>query len=105
TKWETIWRVMLPAASPGIVAGVILAIGRAVGETAALIYTIGSGTALATGPFESARVLAMHIFLTITEGQSIDKAFASAMVLVVLVLIINVVARLTVRRFFRHGAT
>jgi ABC-type phosphate transport system permease subunit len=47
----------------------------------------------------------MHIFLTITEGQSIDKAFASAMVLVVLVLIINVVARLTVRRFFRHGAT
>jgi len=105
TKWETIWRVMLPAASPGIVAGVILAIGRAVGETAALIYTIGSGTALATGPFESARVLAMHIFLTITEGQSIDKAFASAMVLFVLVLIINVVARLTVRRFFRHGAT
>lgn len=70
----------------------ILAIGRAIGETAALIYTIGSGTDIATSLTSSSRVLAMHIFLTITEGQSTDKAFASALVLIILVLIINTVA-------------
>jgi phosphate transport system permease protein len=103
TKWETIWNVMIPAASPGITGGVVLAIGRAVGETAALIYTIGSGTDLADGLLQSARVLAMHIFLTITEGQSMDRAFSSAMVLIVLVLAINVAARYFMRRLFRHG--
>jgi len=81
----------------------VLAIGRAVGETAALIYTIGSGTDLADGLLQSARVLAMHIFLTITEGQSMDRAFSSAMVLIVLVLAINVAARYFMRRLFRHG--
>ncbi|PKL14376.1 MAG: phosphate ABC transporter, permease protein PstA [Spirochaetae bacterium HGW-Spirochaetae-8] len=103
TKAETIWKVILPTASPGITTGIILAIGRAVGETAALIYTIGSSTDFATGPLESARVLAMHIFLTITEGQSFDRAFASALVLVVLVLGINLLARFSARRLFKHG--
>ncbi len=103
TKWETIIKVLLPAASPGIVTGIILAIGRAVGETAALIYTIGSGVDFATGPLSSARVLAMHIFLTITEGQRMDRAFASAMVLVFLVLFINILARISARRLIRNG--
>ena len=92
TRIETIFRVVLPSAKRGIVTGMILAIGRAIGETAALIYTIGSGTDIATSLTSSSRVLAMHIFLTITEGQSTDKAFASALVLIILVLIINTVA-------------
>jgi phosphate transport system permease protein len=103
TKIETIWKVVLPTASPGITTGIILAIGRAVGETAALIYTIGSSTGFASGPLDSARVLAMHIFLTITEGQSLDRAFASALVLVVLVLFINILARFSARRLLKHG--
>lgn len=103
TKVETIWKVVLPTASPGITTGIILAIGRAVGETAALIYTIGSSTGFATSPLDSARVLAMHIFLTITEGQSFDRAFASALVLVVLVLFINILARFSARRLLKHG--
>ena len=103
TKWETIIKVLLPAASPGIVTGIILSIGRAVGETAALIYTIGSSVDFASGLLSSARVLAMHIFLTITEGQRMDRAFASAMVLVFLVLFINILARLSARRFLRNG--
>lgn len=93
TRMETIWKVVLPAASSGITTGLILAIGRAVGETAALIYTIGSSTDFVRSLTSSSRVLAMHIYLTITEGQSFDKAFASALVLVVVVLTINFIAR------------
>jgi phosphate transport system permease protein len=103
TKWETIWKVVVPAASPGILAGIILAIGRAIGETAVLMYTIGSSTETATSILSSARVLSMHIYLTITEGQSLDKAFASALVLLVLVLFINMIARAIIRRVFSHG--
>ncbi len=93
TRIETIWKVVLPAASNGITTGIILAIGRAVGETAALIYTIGSSTDFVKSLTSSSRVLAMHIYLTITEGQSFDRAFASALVLVVVVLTINFIAR------------
>lgn len=93
TRIETIWKVVLPSASNGIATGIILAIGRAVGETAALIYTIGSSTDFVKSLTSSSRVLAMHIYLTITEGQSFDRAFASALVLVVVVLSINFVAR------------
>lgn len=93
TKMETIWRVVLPSALNGITTGIILAMGRALGETAALLYTIGSSTAIATGLFSGSRVLALHIMLTINEGQSFDKAFASAFVLIVMVLAINTFAR------------
>lgn len=103
TKAETIWKVIIPAASPGIITGIILAIGRAMGETAALIYTVGSSTDFALGPLDSARVLAMHIYLTITEGQSLDRAFASALVLLVMVLAINIIARSSARRLLNHG--
>lgn len=92
TRVETIWKVVLPAAKRGIVTGMILAIGRAVGETAALIYTVGSGAALATSPMMPARTLAMHIYLTITEGQGLDKAFATALVLMVLVCVFDFAA-------------
>ncbi|AEC01665.1 phosphate ABC transporter permease PstA [Parasphaerochaeta coccoides] len=98
TKMETIWRVVLPSALNGITTGIILAMGRAIGETAALLYTIGSSTAVATGLSSGSRVLALHIMLTINEGQSFDKAFASAFVLIVVVLIINTTARWMMNR-------
>lgn len=93
TRIETIVKVILPSAVNGITTGIILAIGRAVGETVALIYTIGSSTDFVKNLGSSARVLSMHIYLTITEGQSFDRAFASALVLVVVVLTINIIAR------------
>lgn len=101
TKIETIWKVVLPSAANGITTGIILAIGRAVGETAALIYTIGSSTDFVKSLTSSSRVLAMHIYLTITEGQSFDRAFASAFVLVVVVLTINFIARVLMTSSFR----
>jgi len=98
TKIETITKIVLPSASKGITTGVVLAIGRALGETAALIFTIGSSTSFSTGLRSSSRVLAQHIFLIITEGGSIDEAFASALVLVVLVLIINSITKIIMRK-------
>lgn len=98
TKMETIWRVVLPSALNGITTGIILAMGRAIGETAALLYTIGSSTDVTSGLLSGARVLALHIMLTINEGQSFDKAFASAFVLIIVVLIINSMARWMMNR-------
>ncbi len=96
TRTETIWKVVVPSARRGIITGLILAVGRAIGETAALIYTIGSGTALATSISMPSRPLAMHVYLSITEGQGMDKAFATAFVLMVLVFVFDITAnRLT----------
>jgi phosphate transport system permease protein len=97
TKIESITSIVLPAAKKGIITGLILAMGRALGETAALVFTIGSSTNIATGFTSSSRVLAQHIYLTIIEGQSIDKAFASALILIILELIINSIAKKMLR--------
>lgn len=93
TKIETIFKIVLPAAKNGIVTGLILATGRALGETAALVFTIGSSTDVATSLTSSSRVLAQHIYLSIIEGQSIDRAFAAALQLIILELIINSIAK------------
>ncbi len=93
TKIQTIFRVVLPAAFPAISSGIILATGRALGETAALIYTMGSNYNLTAGLFDSTRTLAVHLYLIIAEGISTDRAFASATVLIVFILIINTASR------------
>ena len=87
-KLRTIFRIVLPSAVPGISSGVILAIGRVVGETAALLYTAGSVADYA-GPMNSGRTLAIHMYVLSNEGLHIDKAYATAVVLLVLVVVIN----------------
>ncbi len=101
TKVQTIFRVVLPAAFPAIASGVILAVGRALGETAALIYTMGSNYNLTEGLFDSTRTLAVHIYLIIAEGISSDRAFAAGTVLIFFILIINTSARLLINRMGR----
>ncbi len=98
TKIQTIFRVVLPAAFPAISSGVILALGRALGETAALIYTMGSNYNLTEGLFDSTRTLAVHIYLIIAEGISSDRAFASGTILIFFILIINTSARFLIGR-------
>jgi phosphate transport system permease protein len=98
TKIETILKISLPNATEGIIGGVILAIGRAAGETAALLYTIGSGTEVANGLFSPARSLAMHIYLTVSEGRGLDGAFAASLVLMLVVLVTNRIARMFFRK-------
>ncbi len=98
TKLQTIARVVVPAASSGILTGLILAIGRAVGETAALLFTMGSDYKLATGLFSSARSLSAHVYLLFAEGISFDRAFSTATVLILVVLAFNAGAKLLVGR-------
>lgn len=88
-KLRTVFRIVLPAAMPGILAGIILAIGRIVGETATLIYTSGTVAKVAEGLFRPGRTLAIHMYLLASEGLYMDQAYATAVVLLVLVVGIN----------------
>lgn len=88
-KLRTVFRVVLPSAVPGILAGVILAVGRIVGETAALIYTAGTVPEIAVNPMNSGRTLAVHMYNLSNEGLFMDKAYATAVVLLVMVVGIN----------------
>lgn len=88
-KLRTIFRVVLPVAMPGILSGVILSIGRIVGETAALIYTFGTATRLADGFFNSGRTLSVHMYMLSNEGLHVGESFATGVVLLFIIFIIN----------------
>jgi phosphate transport system permease protein len=89
TKLQTIIKVVVPAASPGILTGVILSIGRVAGETAVLIYTLGSNYELVRGPSSSARVLSLHLYSMFSEAISFDRCFATAAILIFIMLLVN----------------
>ncbi|MGM9973566.1 MAG: ABC transporter permease subunit, partial [Clostridiaceae bacterium] len=91
-KLRTIFKVVLPSAVPGILAGVILGVGRIVGETAALIYTAGTIAQLPDGLFTSVRTLSVHMYVLSGEGLNTNQAYATAVVLLIIVLIINSVS-------------
>ncbi|HZW50037.1 MAG TPA: phosphate ABC transporter permease PstA [Bacillota bacterium] len=88
-RLRTIFTIVLPAAMPGILAGVILSIGRIVGESAALIYTAGTASQIATGLFSSGRTLSVHMYNISNEGLYISQTYATAVVLLLLVALIN----------------
>lgn len=88
-KLRTIFKIVLPSAVPGILSGIILSIGRIVGETAALIYTAGTVPDAATKLTSSSRTLSVHLYCLLNEGLHTDQAYATAVVLLVVVLIIN----------------
>lgn len=88
-KLRTIFVIVLPSAVPGILAGVILAIGRIVGESAALIFTAGTYAAVPESLMSSTRTLAVHMYCLLSEGLYMDQAYATAVILLGIVLIIN----------------
>lgn len=88
-RLRTVFRIVLPSAVPGILSGVILAIGRIVGETAALLYTSGTIAKIPESPMESGRTLALHMWSLANEGLHEDKAYATAVILLLLVIGIN----------------
>jgi phosphate transport system permease protein len=92
-RLRTVFRIVLPAAAPGILAGVILAIGRIVGETAALIYTAGTVPQRTLNPANSGRTLAIHLYALSSEGLYTGQAYATAVVLLVVVVGINAASR------------
>ena len=97
-KLHTVFKLILPSAVPGILAGVILAIGRIVGESAALIFTAGTVAQVPGSIFDSARTLSVHMYALLSEGLYTDEAYATAVVLLLLVIIINGISGLVAKR-------
>ena len=97
-KLRTVFRVVLPSAIPGILSGVILATGRIVGETAALIYTAGTAPQIAGSLFDSGRTLAVHMYSLSREGLHVDQSYATAVVLLVIVLLMNSLSSIIARK-------
>ena len=88
-KLRTVFKVVLPSAIPGILSGVVLATGRIVGETAALIYTAGSVAKVPSSLMGSGRTLAVHMYVLSSEGLYMDQAYATAVILLIFVLVLN----------------
>lgn len=100
-KLRTVFSIVLPSAIPGILAGIILSIGRIVGETAALIYTSGTVAALPTNILSSGRTLAVHMYVLASEGLFMQQVYATAVVLVIIVICINAASGYLARKLMK----
>ena len=98
-KLRTVFKIVLPSAMPGILSGIILAIGRIVGETAALIYT--AGTEAATKLTSSSRTISVHLYCLLNEGLYTEQAYATAVVLIVFVVIINALSNALAKKIMK----
>jgi phosphate transport system permease protein len=99
TKWQTILGAVLPSSFPGIATGVILGIGRCVAETAAVILTAGSSLRMPTSIFAPARTMAVHFYILAREGISMERAYGTATLLIIIILAINIAANMIVNRY------
>ena len=97
-KLRTIFKIVLPSAVPGILSGVILATGRVVGETAALIYTAGTVAQVPKNVLGSGRTLAIHMYMLSSEGLYMNQAYATAVILLVLVVAINTLSGVVAKK-------
>ena len=102
-RLRTVFRVVLPSAVPGILASVILGIGRIVGETAALLYTAGSVAEVPKSLFHSARTLSVHMYALSGEGLYLEQSYATAVVLLVIVIGINALSATLAKRIARRS--
>jgi phosphate transport system permease protein len=101
TKWQTVTRVVLPSALSGIVTGVVLSVGRSIGETAATIFTAGSALRMPTSLFSSSRTMSVHFYILAREGISMSKAYGTAAILIIAILGINILTYYLMNRFIR----
>jgi len=102
TRWQTVTRVVLPNALPGIFTGILLSIGRSIGETAAVILTAGSSLVMPTSLFSPIRTMSVHFYILAREGISMEMAYGTGAALILLVLIINMIAQWLINRYIRH---
>jgi len=101
TKWQTVTRVVLPSALPGIATGIILSVGRSIGETAAVIFTAGSSLRLPTSLFSSSRTMSVHFYILAREGISMANAYGTAAILIIAILAINLITYAMMNRFIK----
>lgn len=99
TKWQTITKTVFPSALPGIANGIILSIGRCVAETAAVMLTAGSTLRMPTSISSPVRTMAVHFYILAREGISMDNAYGTAAILIIVIFLINVVFNMLVNRF------
>jgi len=104
TRWETVRKVVLPNALPGIVTGVMLGAGRCISETAAVIFTAGTVASMPTSAFDSVRTMAVHFYILAREGISNENAYGTAAVLILAVLLLNLTAYWMMHAFIRRRA-
>ncbi len=99
TKWQTVSRVVLPAAAPRIITGIVLATGRAVGETAVVFYTMGQAIHIPVSPLESGRPMTVHLYLLAVDGINLPAAYGTALLLMIMILAFNLSARWILKRY------
>ena len=102
TRWQTVMHAILPNALPGIFTGIILSVGRSIGETAAVILTAGSSLLMPTSLFSPSRTMSVHFYILAREGISMEMAYGTGAALILLVLLINTVANALLNRYVRH---
>jgi len=102
TRWQTIRHVVLPAAMPGIVTAIILAIGRSVEETACLYVTMGGSSNMPITPLDNGRTLSLHLFYLAMNTNAMEKALATGVVLIIIIVIINAITRWLSTRWMKH---
>jgi phosphate transport system permease protein len=103
TKWQTIVRAVFPSALSGIANGIILSVGRCIAETAAVILTAGSALRMPNSIFAPTRTMAVHFYILAREGISMDNAYGTAALLIILIFLINVIANMLVNHFMAKG--
>ncbi|WP_367986141.1 phosphate ABC transporter permease PstA [Streptococcus sp. ZY1909104] len=101
-KLRTIFQVVLPSALPGIFSGVVLALGRVIGESAALIFTAGTVAEVATNLTSSGRTLAVHMYLISGEGIYVNQTYATAVILLILVIVMNLLSEWIAEKLGRN---
>ncbi len=101
TKWQTLTKVVLPAAMPGIVTGVILSVGRIISETAVFFVTLGGSYRMPTSIMDSGRTMALHLYYLAMDTRAFDKAMGTAAILIITIIIINLVIDQISRRLTR----
>jgi len=102
SQWQTITRIVLPSALPGITTGIMLSVGRSLGETAVLLFTAGAALRAPASVFDSGRTMAVHFYILAREGISSPNAYATAAVLIISILLINVTAYSLMQRMMRR---
>jgi len=103
TKWQTILKAVFPSALRGIVNGIVLSVGRCIAETAAVVLTAGSALRMPMSVFSPTRTMAVHFYILAREGISIENAYGTAALLIVVIFLINVVANTMVNRYIEKG--
>jgi phosphate transport system permease protein len=99
TQWQTISGVVLPAALPGVMTGIVLSIGRVISETAVFYVTLGGSSRLPTSIFHGGRTMALHVFYVATETRAFEKAMATGTILILSIVLINALINYLTRRF------